>query len=95
MANIYIDDILGVSVFNKNTTKKLFAAVIEAIFLVCDEPDVTICQFPLCLEKWNELVVGSRQIVLGLIVDASKMTVRITGKLKKSNIGGKQYLDYL
>ena len=30
------------------------------------------------LEKWFELIVGPRQIVLGLLVDTNKMTVSLT-----------------
>ena len=32
------------------------------------------------LEKWFELIVGLRQIVLGLLVDTDKMTVSLTDK---------------
>jgi hypothetical protein len=78
-ATIFVDDILDASVFKENTTE-LLAVVIKAIFLVCEEPDVAICQYPLSLEKWNELIVGPRQIVLRLILDKNKMTVRITDK---------------
>jgi hypothetical protein len=75
-ANIYIDDILGTSAF-KEYIIRLLAAIIEAIFVVCGRPDVAICQCPLSLEKWHELIVGPRQIVLGLVVDTTKMTVSI------------------
>jgi len=76
-ANIYVDDILGAAAFKSNMTR-LLAAIIEAIFTVCGEPDVTVRQCPLSLEKWLELVVGPKQIVLGLVVDTNKMTVGIT-----------------
>ncbi len=46
--------------------------------MVCGRPDVAICQCPLSFEKWHELIVGPRQIVLGLVVDTTKMTVVIT-----------------
>ncbi len=49
-ANIYIDDILGASVFEENTTK-LLATIIEAIFLVCKKLDVAIRKFPLFLKN--------------------------------------------
>jgi hypothetical protein len=57
---------------------RLLAAIIEAIFVVCSRPDVVICQCPLSLKKWHELIVGPRQIMLGLVVDTTKMTVSIT-----------------
>jgi hypothetical protein len=76
-AVIYVDDILGATVFRKNI-KRLLAAIIEAIFTVCGRPNTAVRQCPLSLEKWDKLIVGPRQIVLGLIVDTNKMTVGIT-----------------
>ncbi len=76
-ANIYVDDILGASAF-KESTKKILAAIIESIFLVCDKPDVSVWECPLSLKKWHELIVGPRQIILGLVMDTNKMTVSIT-----------------
>jgi hypothetical protein len=58
--------------------ERLLAATIKAIFIVCGRPDISICQCPLSMEKWLELIVGPRQIVLGLVVDTNKMTVGIT-----------------
>ncbi len=57
---------------------RLLPAIIEAIFLVCGIPDTSVHQCPLSLEKWDELMVGPRQIVLGLVVDTNSMTVGIT-----------------
>ena len=76
-ANIYVDDILTAAALWDNMIK-LLAAIIEAIFLVCGIPDVAVRQCPLSLEKWFELIVGPRQIVLGLVVDTNTMTVGIT-----------------
>ncbi len=73
----YVDDILGATVFRKNM-KRLLAAIIEAIFTICGRPDTAVRQCPLSLKKWDELIVGPRQIVLGLVVDKNKMTVGIT-----------------
>jgi hypothetical protein len=58
-ANIYVDNILGASVF-KESTKYILAAIIESIFLVCGEPDVSVWECPLSLEKWHKLIVGPR-----------------------------------
>ena len=76
-ANIYVDDILAAAAIRDNMIR-LLAAIIEAIFLVCGTPDVAVRQCPLSLEKWFELVVGPRQIILGLVVDTNTMTVGIT-----------------
>ncbi len=69
-ANIYVDNILGALAF-KEYVIRLLAAIIEAIFMVCGRPDVAVCQCPLSLEKWHELIVRPRQI------DTTKMTVGI------------------
>jgi hypothetical protein len=76
-ANIYVDDILGAAAFQCNMLK-LLAAIIEAIFLVCGTPDISVRQCPLSLKKWHELIMGPRQIILGLVVDTNKMTVGMT-----------------
>ncbi len=76
-ANIYVDDILGAAAFKCNMLN-LLAAIIEAIFLVCGTPDVSICQCPLSLKKWHKLIMGPRQVILGLVVDTNRMTVGMT-----------------
>ncbi len=76
-ANIYVNDILAAAAF-KERMIRLLTAVIEAIFLVCGIPDMSVRQCPLSLEKWDKLTVGPRQIVLGLVVDTNRMTVGIT-----------------
>ncbi len=74
--NIYVDDILGALAF-KEYVIRLLAAIIKATFVVCGTPNVAVRQCPLSLEKWHKLIVGPRQIVLGLVVDTTKMTVGI------------------
>jgi hypothetical protein len=76
-AYIYIDDILA-SVVNKQNILRLLAAIIEAIFTVCGHLNIEVHQCPLFLEKWEELVVGSIQTILGLTVNTNRLTVRIT-----------------
>jgi hypothetical protein len=76
-ANIYIDNILGAATFKENMIR-LLAAIIKSIFTVCGRPDMAVRQCPLLLEKWHELIVGPKQIIPGLVVDMSKMTVGFT-----------------
>ena len=76
-AEIYVDDIMAASV-RKSWILKLLAAIIEAVFVVCGHPDIKVRQCPLSLEKWDELIVGPRQIILGLVVDTNEMTVRMS-----------------
>ena len=53
------------------------AALIKAIFVIMGTPDMTVRQCPLALDKWLDLIVASRQRMLGLIVDTNSMTVGI------------------
>ncbi len=76
-AYIYIDNILA-SAVGKQMMLRLLAAVIEAIFTVCGRAMIEHRQCPLSIKKWNELVVGSVQTVLGLTGDTNRMTVGIT-----------------
>jgi hypothetical protein len=57
--------------------KMVLAAIIEAIFVVMGEPNDSVRQCPLAMDKWNELVMGPRQIGLGLIIDTNWLTVAI------------------
>ena len=78
-AHIYVDDILVlVSAVDKQNILRLLAVIINAIFMVCGRPMIEVCQCPFSLEKWEELVVGSVQTVLGLTVNTNKLTVGIT-----------------
>jgi hypothetical protein len=56
----------------------LLAAIIEAIFTVCGQAMIEHRQCPLSLEKWEELVIGPVQTILGLTIDTNSMTVGIT-----------------
>ena len=76
-ANIYVNDILAAAALKENMMR-LLAATIEAIFLVCGLPNIAVRQCPLSLEKWFELIVSPRQIVLGLFVDTDRMTLSLT-----------------
>jgi hypothetical protein len=81
-APIYVDDILLAAAL-KSYILQLLAAAIEAIFVVCGEPNLDIRQCPLSIEKWDALIVGTKQVMLGLEIDTDKMTVRITDNYKE------------
>jgi hypothetical protein len=53
------------------------ATLIEAIFVVMGEPDTTARQCPLAMDKWEELVIGPVQTMLGLVIDTYQLTVGI------------------
>ncbi len=60
--------------------KMVLAAMIEAIFIVMGEPEVAVRQCPLAMDKGLELVIGSKQTILGLIIDTNRLTVAIPSK---------------
>ena len=62
-ARIWVDDtlIVAVGVF---AMKMALAAVIEAIFTVMGEPDLSLRQCPLAMDKWQKLVVAETQSAL-------------------------------
>jgi hypothetical protein len=53
------------------------AALIKAIFVVMGKPDTIVRQCPLAMDKWEELVVGPVQTMLGLVIDSYQLTVGI------------------
>ncbi len=53
------------------------AALIKAIFVIMGEPDTTVRQCPLAMDKWLELIVAPKQRMLGLIIDTNNLTVGI------------------
>jgi hypothetical protein len=75
-ARIYVNDALLLGLSRRQMEMKL-AALIEAIFVIMGEPDTTVRQCPLALDKWLELIVAPRQRMLGLIVDTNSLMVGI------------------
>jgi hypothetical protein len=53
------------------------AALIKAIFVVMGEPDTMIRLCPLAMDKWEELVVGPVQTMLGLVINTYQLRVGI------------------
>ena len=74
---IWVDDAL-IAAVDLTAMKMALAAVIEAIFVVMGQPDLTLRQCPLAMDKWKKLVVGEKQLALGLILNTREMTVSIT-----------------
>ncbi len=73
---IYVYDVLLLGHSKWQIMMKL-AALIEAIFIVMGEPDTAVRQCPLAMDKWEELVVGPVQTMLGLVIDTYQLTVSI------------------
>ena len=55
----------------------VLATLIEAIFVIMGKPDTTVCQCPLAMDKWLELVVAPVQKMIGLKIDINHLTVGI------------------
>jgi hypothetical protein len=53
------------------------AALIKAIFVVLGKPDTPVRQCPLAMDKWEELIIGAVQTMLGLVINTYKLTVGI------------------
>jgi hypothetical protein len=47
------------------------------------KPNDSVRQCPLAMDKWNKLVIGPRQVGLGLIIDTNRLTVTIPLKYLK------------
>jgi hypothetical protein len=75
-ARIYADDALMLAL-SRCHMKLVLAAPIKAIFAIMGKPDTTLCQCPLVMDKWLELVVALKQRMLGLIIDTNNLTVGI------------------
>jgi hypothetical protein len=75
-ARIYVDDALMLAL-SRGHIKQVLAALIEAIFAIMGKPETTVCQCPLAMDKWLELVIAPKQRMLGLIIDMNNLTVGI------------------
>jgi hypothetical protein len=75
-ARIYVDDALMLAL-SRGHMEQVLATIIEAIFAIMGKPDTTVCQCPLAMDKWLELVVAPKQRMLGLIIDTNNLTVGI------------------
>jgi hypothetical protein len=69
---------------NRAHMETVLAVAIKAIFVVICEPDVAVRQYPLAMDKWSELVIGPKQIMLGLIIDNNKLTIAIPHNISKN-----------
>ena len=74
---IYVDDAL-LAAMGRESMEKALAATIESIFTVMGEPDLSRRQCHLAMDKWLELVVAARQIMLGLEINTRSLTLGIT-----------------
>ncbi len=75
-ARIHVNDALMLAL-SRCHMELVLAALIEAIFVIMGKPDTTVCQCPLAMDKWLELVVAPKQRMLGLIIDRNNLTVGI------------------
>ncbi len=74
---IYVGDALLLG-HSKGQVMMKLATLIKAIFVVMGEPEIAIRQCPIAMDKWEELVVGPVQTMLGLVIDTYQLTVNIS-----------------
>jgi len=65
------------SAVGKFNILRLLTATIKAIFAVCGWANIEVRQCSLSIKKWEQLVIGPIQTVLGFTVDTNKLTVAI------------------
>ena len=84
-SRIWVDGALlaAVGVFGM---KLALVAVIESIFAVMGEPDTTLRQCHLAMDKWEKIVVAEHHLALGLIVKSRSLTVAITREYADSTL---------
>lgn len=82
-ARIFVDDSLMFALrkrqseLDREHMDMTLAAMIEAIFAVMGEPDISIRQCPLAMDKWLDLIIKPIQTMIGLVIDTNKLTVAI------------------
>ena len=76
LASVYVDNALMFALYCRHM-EMVLAAMIESIFAVMGEADTTLCQCPLAMDKWLELVVRPVQTMIGLVIDTNKLLVAI------------------
>jgi len=62
---------------DQKTIEISLAAMNEAILTVMGQPDTRVQQCPLAMEKQMELIVGHEQVMLGLVLNTRRISVRI------------------
>jgi hypothetical protein len=58
---IYVNDVLVLATF-KAYMEQVLATLTEAIFLMMGNPDTDMHQCPIAMDKWSELIVGTKQV---------------------------------
>ena len=75
-SRIYVDDAL-LAARNKAQMEMALAATLEAIFTVMGQPNTTLRQCPVAMDKWLDLVVAPQQTMLGLALNTHRLSVAI------------------
>jgi hypothetical protein len=73
---IYVDNAIMLAL-DIDHMKMVLAAQFEAILVVMGEPNITVRQCPLAMDKLLELVIGPKQTMLGLIINTNRLTIAI------------------
>jgi hypothetical protein len=76
-ARTYVNDALMLAL-SRGHMEQVLAALTESIFAIMGKPDTTVCQCPLVMDKWLELVVSPKQRMIRLIINTNNLTADTT-----------------
>ena len=78
----YVDDGL-MAAPGRVMMELLIASCIQGIFDVMGEPELEIRQCPVALDKWEQLIIAARQVMLGILIDSEKLTAGVTREYRE------------
>ena len=73
--HLFVDDDVYAEVYDIGRIEQAIAAGIEALFLLLGESDIKRRQDPIAWDKLKEMIIHSRNKILGLIINTRRMTV--------------------
>lgn len=79
--NIYVDDNCLADI--RRRMPQALASAVEAIFTVMGEPNTRLRQCAIALDKWRDLYISYKLVLLGLQFNTRTMTVGVTDKYRQ------------
>ncbi|KAL7531340.1 hypothetical protein ACHAWF_007337, partial [Thalassiosira exigua] len=73
--HLFVDDDIYAEVYDRSRIEQATAAGIEAVFILLGEPAIELRQDSISWEKLFEMIINSRNIILGQDVDTNAMTI--------------------
>lgn len=79
--HIYVDDNLMAD--TRGWIPHTLAAAAEAVYKIMGRPCLRLRPCAIAIDKWQELVISHRQVLLGIMWDTREMTVSTTAKYRQ------------